>query len=87
MGKTINFEDVSEGTYVKYTFLSIGEKLESYYGVIDKKYADKIVHVRWFNHECFTFEQPMAYRVDIDTSDKVRHSGDWELVDNHSERG
>ena len=80
MGKTINFEDVSEGTYVEYTFLLIGQKLKSYYGVIDKKYADKIVHVRWFNHECFTFEQPMAYRVDIDMSDTVRHSGDWEIV-------
>ena len=81
MGKTINFEDVSEGTYVKYTFLSMGEKLKSYYGVIDKKHIDnRFVSVRWFNHDYHTFEQPMAYRVDIDMSDTVRHSGDWEIV-------
>lgn len=85
MGKTINFEDVSEGTYVKYTFLSMNEtKLKSYYGVIDKKHIDNMhVDVRWFNHEYHTFEQPMAYKLHIDT---FTH-GDWELVDNHSERG
>lgn len=87
MGKTINFEDVSEGTYLKYTFLSIGQKLKSYYGLIDKKYADKIVHVRWFNHECFTFDQPMSYIVHVDMSDTASIAGDWEIVDNPSERG
>lgn len=84
MGKIIRFEDVSEGTYVKYTFLSMDNKLKCYYGLVDKKHKNQHVTVRWFNHDYHPFEQPMSYKIHIDTI----ASGDWELVvDNPSERG
>ena len=78
MSKTINFDDVSEGTYVKYSFVDF-DKPKIYYGFVDKKHIDnRFVSVRWFNHEYHTFEQPMAYRIEFDPMNKA--IGDWEIV-------